>query len=544
MKVVVDLTRCQGYAQCAFAAPDVFTMRGDEALLYDPLPDDAQRAKVVRAAAACPVQAIAVEPSVGAGRADVRPARGATAGVAAGSSGEAFRRTGRIVIVGASLAGLRAGVVLRREGFTGSLTVIGDEPCPPYDRPPLTKQVLMGQASARETVLPGYGEIGAHWRLGVAATGLDLGRSQVLLADGEKVGFDRLLIATGVRARPWPDEAQARLGGVFAVHDPADAEGLRRALAAGPGRVLVIGAGFTGCEVASACRELGVAVTVAERGPAPLAGALGTVIGGVAAQMQRDHGVDLRCGVQVTALDGRGNGDGRLRRARLSDGSALDVDVAVAALGGIRNIEWLEDSGLAAGTWGVACDAGCRVFDFNGVVTDNVFVAGDVARFPHPVYGYQFLALEHWGNAVAQAKVAAHNMISAQGERWPYLALPEFWSTQFGTEIKSVGVPTYADQVVIAQGSVAERRFVAVYGYRGRVTAAVAFNQAKWLEYYAGLIDRAAPFPPASRTVDEPADGRPVATEVPDRPTPYATVVVTGHDPSERRVTRVRKGYL
>jgi NADPH-dependent 2,4-dienoyl-CoA reductase/sulfur reductase-like enzyme/ferredoxin len=544
MKVVVDLTRCQGYAQCAFAAPDVFTIRGDEALLYDPAPDDAERAKIVRAAAACPVQAIALEPSGRPGRVDGRRPPAAVVHEAARSFQEALKRTGRIVIVGASLAGLRAGSVLRRDGFTGSLTMIGDEPYHPYDRPPLSKQVLTGQASAQEAVLPGDDEIDAHWRLGVAATGLDVGSNQVLLADGETVGFDRLLIATGVRAAPWPNEAEARLAGVFEVHDPDDAEGLRQALTAGPRRVLVIGAGFTGCEVASACRELGVPVTVIDHGPAPLAGALGAVIGGVAAQMQRDHGVDLRCGVEVTALDGGGNGDGRLRRARLSDGSVLDVDVAVTALGGIRNVEWLKDSGLAAGVWGVACDAGCRVFDVNGVVTDDVFVAGDVARFPHPVYGYQFLALEHWGNAVAQAEIAAHNMISAQGERWPFLALPEFWSTQFGTEIKSVGVPTYADQVVIAQGSEAERRFVAVYGYRGRITAAVAFNQAKWLEFYARLIDRAAPFPPSSCTVDEPADMRPVAAEVPDRPTPYATVMVTGHEPSERRVARVHRTYL
>ena len=543
MKVVVDLTRCQGYAQCAFAAPDVFTMRGDEALLYDPVPDDAQRAKIVRAAAACPVQAIALERLGRLGREDGQPT-GAMAHAAAGSSQDALNRAGRIVIVGASLAGLRAGSVLRRDGFTGSLTVIGDEPYSPYDRPPLSKQVLIGQASARETVLLRRDEIDAHWRLGVAATGLDVGSNQVLLADGEKVGYDRVLIATGVRARPWPDEAEARLAGVFTVHTPDDADGLRQALAAGPGRVLVIGAGFTGCEVASACRELDIPVTVLERGPAPLTGALGAAIGGVAAQMLRDHGVDLRCGVQVTALDGEGNGDGRLRRARLSDGSTLDVDVAVAALGGIRNVEWLEGSGLAAGVWGVACDAGCRVFDVNGVVTDDVFVAGDVARFPHPVYGYQFLALEHWGNAVAQAEIAAHNMISAESERWPYLALPEFWSTQFGTEIKSVGVPTYADQVIIAQGSVAERRFVAVYGCRGRITAAVGFNQAKWLEFYERLIDRAAPFPPSSRTVDEPVGRRPVAAEVPDRPTPSATVVVTGHEPSERRVARVHRTYL
>jgi NADPH-dependent 2,4-dienoyl-CoA reductase/sulfur reductase-like enzyme/ferredoxin len=545
VKVVVDLTRCQGYAQCAFAAPDVFTMRGDEALLYDPAPDDAQRAKIVRAAAACPVQAIAFERFDRLSREDVRQPHQppeAAGRVAAVSPEEAFKRTGRIVIVGASLAGLRAGWVLRRDGFTGSLTLIGDESYPPYDRPPLSKQVLTGQASAPETVLPRRDEIGAHWRLGVAATGLDLGGKQVLLADGEKVGFDRLLIATGVRARPWPNEAEARLDGVFTVHTPDDADRLRQALTAGPGRVLVIGAGFTGCEVASACRELDVPVTVVDRGPAPLTGALGATIGGVAAQMQRDHGVDLRCGVQVTALEGER--DGRLRRVRLSDGSTLDVDVAVTALGGIRNVEWLEGSGLAAGVWGTACDAGCRVFDVNGVVTDDVFVAGDVARFPHPVYGYQFLALEHWGNAFAQAEIAAHNMISAQSERWPHLALPEFWSTQFGTEIKSVGVPTYADQVVIAQGSVAERRFVAVYGYRGRITAAVAFNQSKWLEFYERLIDRAAPFPPSSHTVDEPADRRPVAAEVPDRPTPQATVVVTGHDPSERRVTLVRKTYL
>jgi NADPH-dependent 2,4-dienoyl-CoA reductase/sulfur reductase-like enzyme len=514
-------------------------MQGDEALLYDPAPDDTQRAKIVRAAAACPVQAIVLDRL---GREDVRHPHQPPGGVAAVSPEEAFKRTGRIVIVGASLAGLRAGLVLRRDGFTGSLTVIGDEPYPPYDRPPLSKQVLIGQASARGTVLPRRDDIDALWRLGVAATGLDLGGKQVLLADGEKVGFDRLLIATGVRARPWPDEAQAQLAGVFTVHTPDDVDGLRQALTDGPGRVLVIGAGFTGCEVASACRELGVPVTVIERGPAPLAGALGAVIGGVAAQMQRDHGVDLRCGVQVEALEG--DEDGRLRRVRLSDGSTLDVDVAVAALGGIRNVEWLAGSGLAAGGWGVGCDAGCRAFDLNGVVTDDVFVAGDVARFPHPVYDYQFLALEHWGNAVAQAEIAAHNMISTQSERWPHLALPEFWSTQFGTEIKSVGVPTHAEQVVIAQGSVAERRFVAVYGYRGRITAAVAFNQSKWLEFYERLIDRAAPFPPSSHTVDEPADRRPVAAEVPDRPTSQATVVVTGHSPSERRVTLVHKTHL
>ena len=191
----------------------------------------------------------------------------------------------------------------------------------------------------------------------------------------------------------------------------------------------------------------------------------------------------------------------------------------------------------------MACDAGCRVFDLGGLVTDDVFGAGDVARMPHPVYEYQFLALEHWGNAVAAAEIAAHNMVSGQTRRWPHLALPVFWSTQFGVEIKSVGVPTFADEVMIVQGRAEDHRFVAVYGYRGRITAAVTFDQGMWLEFYQGLIERAAPFPPRFQAVDRPDDARPVPAEVPDRvlASHGATVVVTGHDPAERRAWLVRR---
>ncbi|GAB1639762.1 FAD-dependent oxidoreductase [Krasilnikovia sp. MM14-A1259] len=531
MKLVVDLTRCQGYAQCAFLAPSVFTMHGDgEALLYDPDPSDDMRERVLRAAAACPVQAIVL---------DRGPAEnGERTAVAARRAGmdEEFLKTGRIVIVGASLAGARAAGALRYEGFTGSLTVIGDEPCDPYDRPPLSKQVQEGWVSPEHTGLPRRQAIDADWRLGVAATGLDLAGKQVRLADETTVPFDRLLIATGVRARPWPDPAEAALQGVFVLRTREDADGLRRSLAARPGRVLVIGAGFTGSEVASVCRELDLPVTVVEAGPAPLVAALGGVIGAVAADMHRAAGVDLRTGVKVAALEGD---NGRLRRARLSDGSTLDVDVAVAALGGVRNVEWLAGSGLAAGRWGVACDAGCRAFDANGLVTDDVFVAGDIARAPQPLFGYQFLALEHWGNAVSQAEVAAHNMISSQAARWPHLAVPIFWSTQFGIEIKSVGVPSIADEVVITQGSVADRRFVAAYGRRGRLVGAVTFNQSKWLEFYQRQIERGAPFPPALHTVDQPADIRPVPAGFPAQPIPTqdATVVLTGYDPADRRAT-------
>ena len=441
--------------------------------------------------------------------------------------------------MGASLAGLRAAHALRSEGFSGSLTLVGDETCPPYDRPPLSKQVLTGRVPAARTALPGPDGLDAQWMLGQPATGLDLAGRQVRLADGTDVPFDRLLITTGVRARAWPNTAEAALDGVFSLRTRDDAGQLRERLAAGPRRVLVIGAGFTGSEIASDCCDLGVPVTVAERGTAPLVGALGGVIGGVAATMQREHGVDLRCGVTVQALEGE---QGRLRRARLSDGTTLDVDVAVAALGAVRNVEWLYDSGLAAGQWGVACDAGCRAFDANGLVTDDVFAAGDVARFPHPVYDYEMLALEHWGNAVTQAEIAAHNMVSTETDRWPHLALPVFWSTQFGLQIKSVGVPTLAEEVAVVQGSMDERRFVAVYGSAGRITAAVTFDQAKWLDFYAGLIEQSAPFPPTFRAVDRPPLVRPVPAEIPDQTyASHATVVVTGHDPSERRATLVRQ---
>jgi hypothetical protein len=250
--------------------------------------------------------------------------------------------------------------------------------------------------------------------------------------------------------------------------------------------------------------------------------------------------VDLRCGVTVTALHGD---DGRFTGADLSDGSHIDADVCVIALGAVRNVEWLADSGLATGPHGVACDTGCRAFDMYGIVTDDVFVAGDVARFPHPLFDYQMLSLEHWGNAVAQAEVAAHNMVCPGPPRRPHLGVPVFWSSQFGVNIKSVGVPTYSDQVVIAQGSLNERRLVAVYGYRGRITAAITVNMAKWLEHYQALIETAAPFPPAPGA----ADGHPLITEFPlpfDVTDPKGlshgpTVALTGHLP-DRRLTVVR----
>jgi NADPH-dependent 2,4-dienoyl-CoA reductase/sulfur reductase-like enzyme len=348
----------------------------------------------------------------------------------------------------------------------------------------------------------------------VPATGLGLRAKRVELADGQNVEYDRMLIATGTRARPWPNLAEAALDGVFTLRTRSDAQRLRLRLAARPGRVLVIGGGFTGSEIASSCRELGLPVTLTELGPAPLAGVLGSVIAERMAQLQRQHGVDLRCRTSVSALEG--DDQGRLRRAHLSDGDVVDADVAIVCLGAVRNTEWLAGCGLAVGSVGLACDPACRALGIDAIAVDDVFVAGDIARFPHPLYDYQFMALEHWGNAVAQAQVAAHNMICLPAERRPHVAVPAFWSNQFGLNIESVGVPTGADQVMIAQGSLEDARCVAVYGKEGRVVAAVSFDQGRWLEAYERLIEQAAPFPLVQRGVDRPTSAAPVTAGLPE----------------------------
>jgi 3-phenylpropionate/trans-cinnamate dioxygenase ferredoxin reductase subunit len=431
----------------------------------------------------------------------------------------------RAVVVGASLAGLRAAEALRDEGFTGELTLIGDEPHEPYDRPPLSKAVLSGWLPTDHTTLPRLRDIGARWLLGTAATGLDVRGRQVVLADGRRIPYDRLLIATGTRARPWPEQAGGNLRAVHVLRGREDAERLRAALLAGPRRVLVIGAGFTGGEVASSCRDLGLAVTVTQRGAAPLASALGGVVGRAAADWYREAGVDLRLNTTVRTLEG--DSHGRVRRAVLSDGSTVDAEGAVVATGAVANTGWLAGSGLAADDHGVTCDATCRALTTDGAVVPGVFAAGDIARWPHPRYPGQLLRLDHWDNAVCQARTAAHNM--AHGGHRVHQPLPAFWSNQFGVNCKSVGLPAVADQVVVTQGTLAQRRFVAAYGRAGRLVAAVAVNSPRVLDGYAALIEAGAPFPPVLNAPDGPPQPTAVDAEFPHRATAERQPVMTAH---------------
>ena len=407
-----------------------------------------------------------------------------------------------IVVVGASLAGLRGAEALRRAGYGGPLTLVGAEPYRPYDRPPLSKHVLVGELDADATRLPELAPLRARWRLGSPAVALDRGSRTIRLGDGSALAYDKLLIATGAEARPWPTETGGGLSGIFTLRGRDDAASLRTALLAGPRRALIVGGGLIGCEAASCLRDLGLAVTLVDPNPTPLAAALGTVVGGVIAQCLRDSGAEFRPGTLVRAFEG--DAAGRVVRARLADGSAIEADLVIAALGATRATGWLQGAGLMADPGGLTCDAACRARDADGAPCPDIYAAGDVARWPIRLYGGRLVSVEHWGNAVEQAAHAARNMLADPDDQQPYEHLPAFWSSQFGINIKLVGLPAGADSIAVVQGSRAARRFLAVYGRSGRSIAAVSFDQARWLPAYAQAIAAGSAFPPITDATDQP----------------------------------------
>lgn len=416
-----------------------------------------------------------------------------------------------VLIVGASLAGLRAAEAVRDAGFAGRLTLVGEEPCAPYDRPPLSKQVLSGWVNATQTELPALRPVDAEWILGVRATGLDRGTRAVQLSDGSWIGFDRLLVATGARARRWPVAAEARLDGVISLRTRDDARVLRTRLASRPERVVVVGGGFTGCEVASSCIDLGVPVTVVEALEAPLQAALGATVGRYSAAAQRAKGVDLRTGVSVTSLEA--DGAGRLARVRLSDGQAMETSVAVICLGAMPNIEWLGGSGLAVSPRGLHCDSAGRALGADGCTATGIFAAGDVVQMDHPAFPGPPLRTEHWASACEQAAVAGANIAQDGEPTHRIAALPGFWSMQFGACLKLVGAPERADRTELLHGSVESGRFVVGYGQGGRLVAAAAVDHTHWLPFYETQIEAGAAFPPTFARVDPPIAPTAVAAQ-------------------------------
>ena len=370
-----------------------------------------------------------------------------------------------VVIVGASLGGLRTAQSLRSADFTGRITLVGDEEHPPYDRPPLSKQVLSGEWQPEQASLADDAELKRlelDLRLGVRATHLDLPGKAVVLDGGERVGYDTAVIATGASPRAIP--GTPHLTGIHTLRTLDECIALRNDLERAS-KVVVVGAGFIGAEVAATAREKGLEVTVLEALPIPLARGLGSELGPVIAGLHLDHGVDLRTGTGVAGFEG----DERVERVLLADGTSLDADVVVVGIGVVPNTAWLDDSGLELRD-GIVCDEHCRA-----VGAPDVYAVGDVARWYNPLFE-QEMRLEHWTNAVDQSMAVAATI---SGTPTPYAPVPYVWSDQYGSKIMIAGHVGPTDEIEVPIGSYDDRKFVALAHHEGRLTAVVGLNEPR-----------------------------------------------------------------
>jgi len=374
------------------------------------------------------------------------------------------------VIVGAGLAGGRAAEALRDFGFDGRVVLIGSEGERPYLRPPLSKGNLTAQAGLEKVYLRDEGfyerrEI--ELRTATTVERIDPATSEVILAGGQRLGYDRLLLATGARPRrlslPGADLAE-----VYELRTLADSQRLRERIARG-GRLVVIGAGWIGCEVAAAARGAGLAVTMIDRNAVPLEHVLGTEIGALYRDIHTDHGVELLSGTGVAALEG----DGRVERVRTADGRRVECDFVVAGIGAIPRTE------LAAGT-AITVSDGLDTDQYLETAVKGIFAAGDVANTPRPLFGR--LRVEHWANALNQGPIAARNMLGAADPDDPVLdhpvaydEIPYFYSDQYDVGMEYSGYAADWDEVVI-RGDTAARRFIAFWLKDERIMAAMNVN--------------------------------------------------------------------
>ncbi|MFD7510129.1 NAD(P)/FAD-dependent oxidoreductase [Streptomyces sp. NPDC059853] len=359
----------------------------------------------------------------------------------------------RIVVVGASAAGLAAAEALRREGYDGTLTLVGAEPHPPYDRPPLSKQLLAGAWEPERLALRTPAELsalGLDLRLGTAATGLDTVARTVALSDGDRLPYEALVIATGVRPRRLPGN-----GPQHVLRTLEDALALRERLRPGC-HLAVVGAGFLGAEAAAVARGLGVEVTLLEPEPAPLARAMGAPVGAMLAALHREHGVTLRTGVAVREVCGGG--------VRLADGTFVAADEVLVAIGAVPNTDWLAGSGLPVRD-GLVCDA-------YGAAAPGVYGAGDVARIHHPVSGTAS-RVEHRTHAAESGPAVARNLLRPGAPR-PFAPVPYVWSDQYGLRLQAYGQVRGHDDLGVVEGELAERRFVVAYRTGDRLTGVLA----------------------------------------------------------------------
>ncbi|HEX3947464.1 MAG TPA: FAD-dependent oxidoreductase, partial [Acidimicrobiales bacterium] len=395
------------------------------------------------------------------------------------SAADPMPAEGTVAVVGASLAGLRAVQGLREHGFAGRIVLVGDELHYPYDRPPLSKQVLAGTWPPERAVLADHHllhGLGVEVHVGRRATALDAEPARLTLDDGTVVEADRVVLATGARPRSLP--GTEGIDGVHVLRTLDDCEALRaRITVAGPGaRVVVVGAGFIGSEVASTCADLGCRVTVVEALPTPLAPALGELIGAACGALHGRHGVDLRTGTGVSAI-------GPDRTVELSDGTSVAADVVVVGIGVVPNVEWLDGSGLTVEN-GVVCDAAL-------FAADRVVAAGDMARWNWRHHGdEQLVRIEHWEVASQMGSAAARNLLAGREAAPDFDPVPYFWSDQYGIRIQVLGRPAPTDDVAVVHGAIdaEDGKFVAVYGRGGRLTAALAVSRPRQLMAFRPLL--------------------------------------------------------
>jgi 3-phenylpropionate/trans-cinnamate dioxygenase ferredoxin reductase component len=385
----------------------------------------------------------------------------------------------RIVVAGASIAGMSAARELRRLGFSGTIQLVDEDPHAPYRRPEVSKTLLTGARQLVDVVAPWSQDLALERVAGVRLTALDLAQRTVHghSDDGDiTLGYDGLVIATGSVARQWP--VQLGLDGVVSLRSAEDSLGMR-ALLADAKRVAIVGAGFIGLEVASSATALGVAATVIEMAEIPLAHALGVELGERLAAAHRARGVELRCGVGVERIEG----GTRVERIVLQDGSVVEADVVLVAIGATPAVGWLESSGLDLSA-GVACDSCCRVLG-----AESVVAAGDVASWVNPLYDRR-MRVEHWTNAIQQATFAAGALLGVAPEEG-FSSAPYFWSDQFDLKLQSYGTSVGHDAAAVLEDT--DEQMIVAYGREGILIGVATLNAGIAAHKYRPLIEARTP---------------------------------------------------
>jgi NADPH-dependent 2,4-dienoyl-CoA reductase/sulfur reductase-like enzyme len=389
-----------------------------------------------------------------------------------------------VVVVGAGVAGFRAAETLRQNGFDGALTIVGAERQAPYHRPPLSKKLLAGEIQRAGIDIAPQFDLDARVLRGASAVGLDdASRTVHLHDDGQdlSLSYDGLVIASGALPREWPGGPVP--DGVLMLRTVEDCLAIRKRLASRP-RVVVVGGGFIGAEVAATCRSVGLEVVLIQRASSPLLSALGGELAPRWADLHRQHGVELRVGIGVDSF----LGDRSVEGVRLTDGSTIAADLVIIGLGVTPATDWLNGSAVRVDD-GVICDATGAAEE----VTDIV-AAGDVARWWHPLY-QQHLRIEHWDTANRQGEAAGRTLLVGPGRADSYDEVPYFWSDQYDVKLQMLGIPTEYDALEVIEGDSGGWEFIAAYGRDGHTTAVLGTIPGR-VHAYREVISKNAEFPP------------------------------------------------